>query len=273
MQTAPFVPIIRSVGLNGLLVTFGARATDAANRAAIAFRAEVDAMGWSESAESSSTLVSAVFRVDLAEHDFDAFKDRLAEVLATRDWSTTALPSHRTLWTIPAVFGGERAPQLAEAAEAAGLNVADAQAALTSTRLRVLTLGFAPGQPYLGTLGEAWDIPRQVGLSPNIPAGALVAAAAGSAAKGAYAAARSKPSDAGASSTSFCVCGSFVSVRGAVRSRYSEGGITSSGRSKTKRRDLIRVPTTITGSGSRATSPSQPRTSRIIDVGPKNTSF
>ena len=176
MQTAPFVPIIRSVGLNGLLVTFGARATDAANRAAIAFRAEVDAMGWSEVAESSSTLVSAFFRVDLAEHDFDAFKDRLAEVLATRDWSTTALPSHRTLWTIPAVFGGERAPQLAEAAEAAGLSVADAQAALTSTRLRVLTLGFAPGQPYLGTLGEAWDIPRQVGLSPNIPAGALVAA-------------------------------------------------------------------------------------------------
>ena len=68
MQTAPFIPTIRSVGLNGLLVTFGARATDAANRAAIAFRAEVDALAWPEIAESSSTLVSAFFRVDLAEH-------------------------------------------------------------------------------------------------------------------------------------------------------------------------------------------------------------
>ena len=176
MQTDPFVPTIRSVGLNGLLVTFGTRATDAANRAAIAFRAEVDAMGWPEIAESSSTLVSAFFRVDLSEHDFDGLKARLGEVLTLRDWGTAALPPNRRLWTIPAVFGGPRAPQLTEAAEAADLSVAEAEAALTSTRLRVLTLGFAPGQPYLGTLEEAWDIPRQVGLSPHVPAGALVAA-------------------------------------------------------------------------------------------------
>lgn len=176
MNTVSFVPTIRSVGLNGLLVTFGDRASDETNRAAIAFRAEVDALGWPEIAESSSTLVSAFFRVDLAEHGFQGLKDRLNEILATQDWSATPLPPNRTLWTIPAVFGGPRAPQLAEAAEAADLTVAAAEAALTSTRLRVLTLGFAPGQPYLGTLDAAWDIPRQVGLSPNVPAGALVAA-------------------------------------------------------------------------------------------------
>lgn len=176
MQTAPFIPTIRSVGLNGLLVTFGDTAGDAANRAAIAFRSAVDAQGWPEIAESSSTLVSAFFRVDLSEHGFDGLKDRLAQVLDTQDWMAATLPAGRTLWTIPAVFGGERAPQLAEAAEAAGVSVAQAEADLTSTRLRVLTLGFAPGQPYLGTLGQAWNIPRQVGLSPNIPAGALVAA-------------------------------------------------------------------------------------------------
>lgn len=176
MQTAPFIPTIRSVGLNGLLVTFGDKATDAANRAAIAFRSAVDAQGWPEIAESSSTLVSAFFRVDLSVHGFDALKDRLAGVLDGQDWSSATLPAGRTLWTIPAVFGGTRAPQLAEAAEAAGIGVAQAEADLTSIRLRVLTLGFAPGQPYLGTLGEAWNIPRKVGLSPNIPAGALVAA-------------------------------------------------------------------------------------------------
>lgn len=176
MQDEPFVPKIRSVGLSGLLVTFGDRATDAANRAAIAFRSEVDALAWPEIAESSSTLVSAFFRVDLSEHRFDDLKDRLGGVLAVRDWGGATLPAGRTLWTIPAVFGGDRAPQLAEAAEAAGLSTAQAEADLTAARLRVLTLGFAPGQPYLGTLGEAWNIPRQVGLSPNIPAGALVAA-------------------------------------------------------------------------------------------------
>lgn len=176
MQDAPFTPIVRSVGLNGLLVTFGDRATDAANRAAIAFRSAVDAQGWPEVGESSSTLVSAFFRVDLSEHGFDHMRDRFEEVLATQDWGDAALPTGRVLWTIPAVFGGARAPQFAEAAEAADLSEDVALAQLTGTRLRVLTLGFAPGQPYLGTLGADWDIPRQVGLTPNVPAGALVAA-------------------------------------------------------------------------------------------------
>ena len=102
--------------------------------------------------------------------------DKLRGVLDTRDWFSTALPEGRTLWTIPAVFGTDRAPQFTEAAEAAGLSDAEALRDLTTTRLRVLTLGFAPGQPYLGTLGEAWNIPRQTELTPNVPTGALVAA-------------------------------------------------------------------------------------------------
>lgn len=169
-------PKIRSVGLNGVLVTFGDTATDAANRAAIAFRMAVDAQGWPEVEESSSTLVSAFFRVDLSRHRFEGLRDRLQDIVAAQDWSDATLPAGRVLWTIPALFGTDRAPQLAEAAEAAGMGVEQAVAELTSTRLRVLTVGFAPGQPYLGTLGAAWDIPRQVGLSPSVPAGALVAA-------------------------------------------------------------------------------------------------
>ncbi|WP_299146051.1 carboxyltransferase domain-containing protein [uncultured Tateyamaria sp.] len=176
MTDPTYTPKIQSVGLNGVLVTFGERATDAANRAAIAFRGAVDDQGWTEVTESSSTLVSAFFRVDLAEHRFDGIRDQLADMLAGQDWSSAPLPAGRSLWTIPAAFGGSRAPQLAEAAEAAGLDEAQALADLTAARLRVLTLGFAPGQPYLGTLGEAWSIPRQVGLTPNVPAGALVAA-------------------------------------------------------------------------------------------------
>ena len=177
MSEAPiFTPQIRSVGLSGVLVTFGDKATDSANRAAIAFRMAVDALDWAEVDESSSTLVSAFFRVDLAQHSFAMLHDRLQEIVASQDWADAALPGGRTLWTIPAVFGTDRAPQLNEAAEAAGMTAAQAEAELTTARLRVLTLGFAPGQPYLGTLGKAWDIPRQVGLSPNVPAGALVAA-------------------------------------------------------------------------------------------------
>lgn len=169
-------PKIQSVGLGGVLVTFGDKATDAANRAAIAFRGAVDALALPQVEESSSTLVSAFFRVDLATHGFDGLRDVLAGVLAERDWLAAPLPAGRTLWTIPAVFGGARAPQFDEAAEAAGLTAANALHELTQTRLRVLTIGFAPGQPYLGTLAPHWDIPRQVGLTPNVPQGALVAA-------------------------------------------------------------------------------------------------
>lgn len=169
-------PIIRNVGLEGLLVTFAPVMTDAANRAALAFRAAVDAENWPEVSESASTLVSAFFRIDLVEYASEPLVERLQAMIARQDWLTSPLPQGRTLWTIPAVFGGERAPQLDEAAEVAGLSASAAVHDLTQTRLRVLTIGFAPGQPYLGHLPEAWDIPRQQNLSMNIPRGALVAA-------------------------------------------------------------------------------------------------
>jgi len=40
----------------------------------------------------------------------------------------------------------------------------------------VLTIGFAASQPYLGTLSEEWDLPRQTALTPRVPQGALVQA-------------------------------------------------------------------------------------------------
>lgn len=42
--------------------------------------------------------------------------------------------------------------------------------------MRVLTLGFAPGQPYTGELPPHWNIPRQQALTQSVPAGALVVA-------------------------------------------------------------------------------------------------
>ncbi|MBT5302993.1 MAG: carboxyltransferase domain-containing protein [Tateyamaria sp.] len=169
-------PKIRSVGLNGILVTFSDTATDAANRAAIAFRNAVDKLKWPEIAESSSTLVSAFFQIDLAQHNFVVISRKFKDVLGSENWINAELPAGRTLWTIPAVFGTYRAPQLVKAAEAAGLTVSEAKTELLATKMRVLTIGFAPGQPYLGTLGTSWNIPRQIELSPNVPAGALVAA-------------------------------------------------------------------------------------------------
>lgn len=58
----------------------------------------------------------------------------------------------------------------------AGLSAAEAIAVFSEASVRVLALGFAPGMPYLGILPEIWDLPRQSGLTPRVPEGALVVA-------------------------------------------------------------------------------------------------
>lgn len=169
-------PRISPVGLFGIAVTFANQMEDRANLAAIAFRGAVDAAGWPEVTETSSTLVSTFLAVDLAKVPYEDIAARLQKILNRQDWYAAAPPPGRKLWTIPMAFGGARAPQLGEAATAAGLSEAQALESLANARVRVITIGYAPGQPYLGPLEPAWDIPRQADLTPRVPAGALVVA-------------------------------------------------------------------------------------------------
>jgi KipI family sensor histidine kinase inhibitor len=169
-------PRIRTVGLSGLLVTFAERMSETANRAALAFRAEVEKQEWDEVTETSTSLVSTFIAVDLSAADIETLKERITELLQTRDWAEAALPGGRTLWHVPTVYGTDLAPQLEEAAEVAGLDPDEAIRQLSSSRVRVLTIGFAPGQPYMGELSETWNIPRQKGLTPSVPPSALVVA-------------------------------------------------------------------------------------------------
>lgn len=169
-------PQIKTVGLAGILVTFSPVLSEPANRAAIAFRAAVKDQNWTEIEESNSTLVSAFFRIDLAAHQPEPIVERLQDTLASQDWLNAPLPDGRTLWRVPTLFGTDRAPQLQEAADLAGRSADDAVHELSTTTMRALTIGFAPGQPYLGTLPDHWDIPRLSQITPRVPAGALVTA-------------------------------------------------------------------------------------------------
>lgn len=169
-------PRIRRVGLSGLLVQFGEGMGEPANRAAIAFRAAVEAQHWVEVQETSTSLVSTFISADLTNASPEALSEKLHVLLATQDWYTAPLPSGRTLWEIPTLYGTDAAPQLDEAADAAGVTPAQAIAELSSARVRVLTIGFAPGQPYTGELPPHWDIPRQQALTKSVPSGALVVA-------------------------------------------------------------------------------------------------
>ncbi|CUH39661.1 Sporulation inhibitor KipI [Jannaschia seosinensis] len=164
-------PQIEPLGEAALLVRFAPRLDDAANRACVAFRAALEAEPVAGVEETASSLGSVLVRFAPGAEVGEALRDRLG----ARDWSAVPPPPRRW-WRIPCSYGGEDGPQLEEAARMAGMDVADAVAALSSVRVRILALGFAPGMPYLGILPDVWNLPRQTGLTPKVPEGALVVA-------------------------------------------------------------------------------------------------
>lgn len=169
-------PIIRSGGFNGMLVSFDGKLSEAANRAAISFRSAVENEAWDGVEEVSSSLVSVCLRFDPLHLSHDELHIKLERLLNAQNWFEAGLPTGRRFWRIPTVFGTDLAPQLGEAAAAAGLSEAEAISSLSNATVRVQTIGFAPGQPYLGELPEVWDIPRQNELTDQIPKGALAVA-------------------------------------------------------------------------------------------------
>lgn len=170
-------PIIRTAGVDGYLVSFADRLSEPANRAALALRAAVDNSEWSDLLETSTSLVSTYLRFDPLSISHEEFGNRLATLVQSQDWSMASLPTGRRLWRIPTSFEGpDDAPQLKEAADLTGLTTDAFIEQLSGTKVRVQTIGFAPGQPYLGELPEEFDIPRQSTLTKQVPAGALTVA-------------------------------------------------------------------------------------------------
>ena len=169
-RPSPF-PTLSHIGIDGILVRFGAIVTEDINRAALAFHMHMDSAGIEGILESAPSLTAVYLRVDI-EGDVAQITKSIKAEMAAQNWFEPVSGEAR-LWTIPCCFDG---PQLAETAELIGLSEADAIKELTQTQVRVLTIGFAPGQPYLGNLPERWNFPRLSGITPNVPARALVAA-------------------------------------------------------------------------------------------------
>ncbi|WP_109312632.1 allophanate hydrolase subunit 1 [Ruegeria sp. AU67] len=175
-DTADMFPRINTVGYDGLLVSFADAMAEPSNRAALAFRGAIDAASWDGVVETSASLASAYLRFDPDKLPRTEIQDKVQHLLAQQNWFEAPLPAGRRLWRVPTVYGGKLAPQLDDAAAAAGLDSVEAVQRLSATKVRVLTIGFAPGQPYLGPLGPEFDIPRLKELTPMVPEGALVMA-------------------------------------------------------------------------------------------------
>ncbi len=173
-QTSPKrFPKMSYVGIDGVLIRFGAEMSEAVNAAALAFHQHISRASIDGVLESAPSLTAVYLRLDI-ETDPVALLGVITQELEAQDWFAIKR-EHARRWVIPCSFDG---PQLAEAAKLAGVSEAQAVKQITETELRVFTLGFAPGQPYLGSLEPHWNIPRMDGVAPNVPAQALVVAVA-----------------------------------------------------------------------------------------------
>lgn len=175
-ETMPLTARIADFGVDALLISFADHLSAQANSAALSLRAAIETAKLAGVEEVSTSLVSVLIRFDIHRADRTALRARLQAMLDGCDWAALPGPQAPRLWEVPCVFGTDLAPQLDEAASLAGLTPEQAILSLTASPLRVQTIGFAPGQPYLGTLDAAWDIPRQTALTPHVPAGAVTVA-------------------------------------------------------------------------------------------------
>jgi len=167
---------ISDFGVDAVLISFADHLTEAANRAALAFRAAIEAASLTGVEEVSTTLVSVLVRYNPGAVQRATLLAQLDALLRQQDGSAVNSAQTARLWEVPCVFGTDIAPQLAEAAALAGLTPEDAIISLTARPVRVQTIGFAPGQPYLGLLDPEWNIPRQTTLTPQVPVGAVTVA-------------------------------------------------------------------------------------------------
>lgn len=169
-------PELLPLGPDGILIRFADRLSEPANRAALAFCAVISKAAPETVTETATSLTSVFLRFRPDETRREALEDLLREQLGEKDWYAAPLPEGRKLWRLPTNFGGDDGPALSEAADLAGVSAETAVEEICAASLRVLALGFAPGQPYLGFLPQHWDIPRQSDVTPQVPRGAVVVA-------------------------------------------------------------------------------------------------
>lgn len=77
---------------------------------------------------------------------------------------------------VPVCYDAELAPDLGAVAEQVGLSADEVVRRHTATQHRVLMMGFAPGQPYIGGLDPALAVPRRATPRTRVPAGSIAIA-------------------------------------------------------------------------------------------------
>jgi inhibitor of KinA len=172
MQILPERPMVQTLGDSTILVRFGSRLDEKANRLAIGFARALESQPIAGIVEIVPSLVSVLLRYDplnSRHQDIEGeIRLRLHGALKER-----AGDLHR----IGVRFGAEAGPDLEEVAGLLKLSADEFIARHNAAPLRVLATGFAPGFVYCGFHDETLTLPRRDKVRPLVPAGSVLFAA------------------------------------------------------------------------------------------------
>ena len=171
---------ILPAGESCLFVEFGDRVSRELNARVTALKAALEAAPLPGVTELVPTYRSLAVNFDPLTVDLAALKARLNdEAAALGECEAQSGVTVR----VPACFGGEYGPDLADVAAHCGLDEDEVVRRYCASPLYCYMNGFTPGFPYLGGMDESLTTPRLKSPRTAIPAGSV---AIGGAQAGAY---------------------------------------------------------------------------------------
>jgi KipI family sensor histidine kinase inhibitor len=174
------LPQMTPVGDRCLAVTFGQQLSVEVNHRACEFARRVRAASWPFIIDvvPSFAGVGLHYRPEkvplrAAQTPLAALEERVLSLLAHPSAAGTS--DARTV-EIPVCYGGEWGADLADLSGRAGIAPEDLIRQHTEVTGHVFMVGFAPGHPYIGLWGDAFDVPRRVTPRTRVPAGSVAVA-------------------------------------------------------------------------------------------------
>jgi len=165
-------PRLLDLGDGALTLEFGDRIDAELNARVMAAREALAALKLEGIRDLVPTYRSLTVHFDPLRLDRDSLRGALLQVAASPEQASAPA----TRWLIPALFGGEAGPDLADVARATGRSEAAIVEAVCATELRVFLIGFLPGFPYLGELPDWLHLPRRATPRTAVPANSLAIA-------------------------------------------------------------------------------------------------
>ncbi|HHG89547.1 MAG TPA: carboxyltransferase domain-containing protein [Devosia sp.] len=170
----PLRPLILPLGDRNLLVRFGRRLTDSANKSAILAAKILSGANLGGVQEITPSLISVCLRYDPVQTGFVQLSNAVSLTLSS---AGRAPEMSAGTMKINVRYGGEIGSDLEDAAAACTLSPQEFIAAHNSATLRVLATGFAPGFVYCGMHEKRLHIPRRKKIHARVPPGSVIFAA------------------------------------------------------------------------------------------------